>query len=71
MSESLSLIGIALLGTLASSVLALIPALHIYNVVGVLIAAAGAVSGVLNADQIALLLLGMIIGYAMFTSYTQ
>ena len=71
MSESLSLIGIALLGTLASSVLALIPALHIYNVVGVLIAAAGAVSGVLSADQIALLLLGMIIGYAMFTPYTQ
>jgi putative membrane protein len=68
MSESLSLIGIALLGTLLSSVLALIPALHIYNVVGVLIAAAGALSGVLNADQIALLLLGMIIGYAMVSN---
>ncbi len=67
MSESLGLIGIALLGTLLSSVLALVPALHIYNVVGVLIAAAGALSGVLNADQIALLLLGMVIGYAMFS----
>ncbi len=68
MSESLSLIGIALLGTLASSVLALIPALHIYNVVGVLIAGASALSGVLTADQLALLLLGMIVGYAMIST---
>lgn len=68
MSESLSLIGIALLGTLASSVLALIPALHIYNVVGVLIASASALAGVLSADQLALLLLGMIVGYAMLST---
>ena len=68
MSDTLGLIGIALLGTLASSVLALIPALHIYNVVGVLIAGASALSGVLTADQIALLLLGMIIGYAMLSN---
>lgn len=68
MSDALGLIGIALLGTLASSVLALIPALHIYNVVGVLIAGASALSGVLSADQLALLLLGMIIGYAMIST---
>ncbi len=40
MSDTLGLIGLALLGTLASSLLALIPALHIYNVVGLLIAGA-------------------------------
>ena len=68
MSEPLGLIGIALLGTLASSVLALIPALHIYNVVGVLIASASALAGVLSADQLALLLLGMIVGYAMIST---
>ncbi|HZY40860.1 MAG TPA: tripartite tricarboxylate transporter permease, partial [Anaerolineae bacterium] len=68
MSETLGLIGIAVLGTLASSVLALIPALHIYNVAGVLIVSAGALSGVLNADQLALLLLGMIVGYAMVSN---
>lgn len=68
MSDALGLIGIALLGTLASSVLALIPALHIYNVVGVLIAGASALAGVLNADQLALLLLGMIVGYAMIST---
>ena len=68
MSDTLGLIGLALLGTLASSLLALIPALHIYNVVGLLIAGAGALSGVLSADQLALLLLGMIIGYAMLST---
>src|SRR5512135_2298105 len=66
-SESLGLIGMALLGTLASSVLAMIPALHIYNVVGVLIVTAGALTGVFNADQLVLLLLGMVIGYAMLS----
>ncbi|HZY43292.1 MAG TPA: tripartite tricarboxylate transporter permease [Anaerolineae bacterium] len=66
--ETLSLIFIAIIGTILASVLALIPALHIYNVVGLLILSAGALSSVLNPDQLAMLLLGMIVGYAMLST---
>ena len=40
--DSISLILIAVLGAIAASILALIPALHIYNVAGLLILSAGA-----------------------------
>ncbi len=65
--ESLSLILIAVIGAIAASLLALVPALHIYNVASLLILSAGAWSGVLNADQLALLLVGMVVGYAMLS----
>ena len=68
MSEALGLIGIAVAGAIGAAVLALIPALHIYNVVGVLFASAAVLSGVLTPDQIALLLMGMIVGYAMLST---
>lgn len=65
--ESVSLIFIAVLGAVAASFLALIPALHIYNVASLLILSAGALSSVLNPDQLAMLLLGMVTGYAMLS----
>lgn len=68
MSEALGLIGVAIVGTLLSSVLALIPALHLYNVVGLLIVSSAALAGALTPDQLAMLLLGMVVGYAMLST---
>ena len=61
MNDALGLIGLAVIGTLGAGVLALIPALHIYNVVGLLLLSATALSGVLNADQIIVLEKGVIV----------
>lgn len=66
--ETLSLILVAVIGTLLASVLALIPALHIYNVAGLLILFAATLSNILTPDQLAMLLLGMIVGYAMLST---
>jgi putative membrane protein len=67
-TDTLALILIAVLGAIVASVLALIPALHIYNVAGLLILFAGAVSNILTSDQLAMLLLGMVVGYAMVSA---
>ncbi|HLF25638.1 MAG TPA: tripartite tricarboxylate transporter permease [Anaerolineae bacterium] len=66
--DTLILIGLAVLGAVASAGLALIPALHIYNVAGLLILVAGSLSSILNLDQLALLLLGMVVGYSMLNT---
>ncbi len=64
----ITLIGIAVLGTVAASVLALIPALHIYNVAGLVILASGSLSSFLSLDQLAMLMLGMVVGYSMLNT---
>jgi len=66
--DTLTLIGFAVLGAVAASGLALIPALHIYNVAGLLILAAGSLSSILSLDQLAMLLLGMVVGYSMLNT---
>lgn len=66
--DALILIGFAVLGAVAASGLALIPALHIYNVAGLLILAAGSFQSVLSLDQLAMLLLGMVVGYSMLST---
>ncbi len=63
--EYISLFPYAILGTLLASALALIPALHVYNVAGLLILVALRVSNFITGDALAMLLLGMIVGYAM------
>ncbi len=63
--EYISLLPYAILGTLLASTLALIPALHVYNVAGLLILAALHVSDFIGGDALAMLLLGMIVGYSM------
>jgi len=58
----------ALGGVLAASILACVPALHIYNVVGLLLLTrAGAGAGV-GAEAWSALMLGMITGYAMLNT---
>lgn len=66
--DSIILIAIAAVGAVAASFLALIPALHIYNVAGLLIFATGSLSSILSGDQLGMLLLGMIVGYSMLNT---
>jgi putative membrane protein len=66
--ESLALIGFAVAGAIAASILALIPALHIYTVAGLLVLVAGSLSPILSLEQLAMLLLGMVVGYSMLST---
>ena len=61
----LSFILIAVFGAFIASFLALIPALHIYNVITLAFLFAGALRPWLQPDQLSILLLGMITGYAV------
>ncbi len=58
---------IAVVGALIASVLALIPALHIYNVVTLAFLFASGLQAWLHPDQFAMLLLGMVTGYAILS----
>jgi putative membrane protein len=66
--DPLLLISLAVLGAVAASLLALIPALHLYNVAGLLILASASLSSILTLDQLAMLLLGMVVGYSMLNT---
>ncbi|MFP4393992.1 MAG: tripartite tricarboxylate transporter permease [Anaerolineales bacterium] len=55
-------------GAVAASLLALVPALHIYNVAGFLILLRDPLSSVLPPEAMAFLFLGMITGYAMLNT---
>lgn len=55
----------ALAGTLAASLLACVPALHIYNVAGLILLLLARVEGLIAPEALALLFLGMIVGYAV------
>jgi hypothetical protein len=61
----LSFLPFAVLGAFIASFLALIPALHIYNVITLAFLFAGALQPWLQPDQLSILLLGMITGYAV------
>lgn len=60
----LQLVCYALAGTLLSAVVAWVPALHVYNVAGLIILAALRWPGVLPTDGLAMLMLGLVTGYA-------
>ncbi|MBN1936333.1 MAG: hypothetical protein JW934_16830, partial [Anaerolineae bacterium] len=55
----------ALAGTLLASLLACVPALHIYNVAGLILLLLARVEGLLAPEALALLFLGLIVGYAV------
>lgn len=57
----------ALLGTLIAALLALIPALHVYNVAGLVLLVAIANPN-LDPQLVALFMLGLIVGYAMLNT---
>jgi len=58
----------SLLGAVGAAFLALVPALHIYNVAGFLILLSGRLDNFLTPEQIAFLFLGMITSYAMLNT---
>ena len=60
--DYLALIGAALAGTLLSSFLACIPALHIYNVAGFLVVLALRFEGVVPGEIQAMFMLGLVVG---------
>lgn len=58
----------ASLGVLLAAALSLVPALHIYNVAGLVILATGVPNDVLLPERLAMLFVGMITGYAMLNT---
>ncbi|HOU11754.1 MAG TPA: tripartite tricarboxylate transporter permease [Anaerolineae bacterium] len=67
----LELILWTLAGTLLASLLALVPALHIYNVAGFILLASGALAAWMSPEQMAFLFLGLITGYAMLNTISS
>lgn len=66
--EYLPLVPYAIAGTLLASTLALVPSLHVYNIAGIFILFALRMQNFIGADELAMLLLGMIVGYAMLNT---
>jgi len=66
--DALNLLLCALGGTLTSSVLSCIPALHIYNVAGLLIVISLRMQGLVPDEALAMWMLGMVVGYAILNT---
>ena len=66
--DSLLLLGAALAGTVLSSFLSCIPALHIYNVAGLVVLLALKVRGAVPDEVLAMFMLGLVVGYAMLNT---
>src|SRR5262245_51485849 len=66
--EYVALLPYALAGTLVASTLALIPALHIYNVAGIFIILSARSQALLGGNELAMFFVGLIVGYAMLNT---
>nr|MBI2904612.1 tripartite tricarboxylate transporter permease [Chloroflexota bacterium] len=58
----------ALAGTLIAALLALVPALHVYNVAGLALLLALGYPGVVPPETLAMFMLGMVVSYAMLNT---
>jgi putative membrane protein len=67
-SDMALMMGVSVAGTLVASVLALVPALHIYNVAGFIILATATLGEFMPPELMAMFFLGMITGYAMLNT---
>jgi putative membrane protein len=63
--DELVLIGAALAGTVLSSLLSCLPALHIYNVAGLMVLLSVKAEGLLPGEVLAMFMLGLVVGYAV------
>jgi putative membrane protein len=63
--DNLCLMLYAVLGTLLASVLAVVPALHVYSLAGLLMVLLSRAENVVSPQGIAMLMLGMVVGYAI------
>jgi putative membrane protein len=66
--EAAAGLGYAVIGTLLASVLALVPALHIYNVAGFVILGTAALGPLLPPHHLAMFFLGLVTAYAIVGS---
>lgn len=66
--EYVALIGAALAGTVISSFLSCVPALHIYNVAGLLVVLAFKVQGLVPGEVLGMFMLGLVVGYAVLNT---
>ncbi len=66
--DTLVLLLCALGGTLMSSVISCVPALHIYNVAGLLIVISLRAQGLVPDEALAMWMLGMVVGYAILNT---
>src|SRR3990170_2337209 len=66
--DILTLIPYALGGTLVAALLALVPALHIYNVAGLVLLFALGAEDFSAGDELAVFLMGLLVGYAMLNT---
>src|SRR5512136_2416194 len=63
--ETCVLLGYAIMGAALASLLACVPALHVYNVAGLVILTGGRLAGVFpSGETLSMFLLGMVTGYA-------
>ncbi|MFL7792246.1 MAG: tripartite tricarboxylate transporter permease [Anaerolineae bacterium] len=67
-NEMVTSLLVAAAGALVASVLALVPALHIYNVAGFIILAMGTLGEFVPPELLAMFFLGLITGYAMLNT---
>lgn len=63
--DELALIGAALAGTVLSSLLSCLPALHIYNVAGLMVLLTVKAEGLYPGEVLAMFMLGLVVGYAV------
>ena len=63
--DELALIGAALTGTVISSLLSCLPALHIYNVAGLMVLLTVKAKGLFPGEVLAMFMLGLVVGYAV------
>jgi putative membrane protein len=66
--DYVALVGAALGGTVLAAFLSCVPALHIYNVAGLLIVLAARFEGVVPGEVLALFMLGLVVGYAVLNT---
>lgn len=66
--EHLALVPYAIAGTLLASIFAFLPALHVYNVAGFFLLFAISTQNLVGNDELAMLLLGMVVGYAILNT---
>ncbi len=66
--EYLSLIYFCLVGVLASAIISFLPALHIYNVIGIFMLFVLGVQSSMEAMELVSLCIGMIVGYSMLNT---
>jgi putative membrane protein len=66
--DDLALIGAALAGTVLSSLLSCLPALHIYNVAGLVVILAVKAEGLFPGEVLAMFMLGLVVGYAVINT---